>query len=73
MTATRAHQQYGFDQMIERSSRVEQAMIEAPQIHETIQDIKETHYTDRPQVADKFHLSAAQSTLQILFPVQSIH
>ena len=37
MTATRARQQYEFDRMIECSSCVEQAMIEAQQIHETIE------------------------------------
>ena len=39
MTATRARHHYGFDRMIERSSRVEEAMIEAQQIHETVEDI----------------------------------
>lgn len=39
MTATRARHQYGFDRMIERSSCVETAMIEAQQIRETVEDI----------------------------------
>ena len=39
MTATRARHQYGFDRMIERSSSVEEAMIEAQQIRETVKHI----------------------------------
>ena len=39
MTATRARREYGFERMAERTTRVEQAIVEAQKIRETIEDI----------------------------------
>lgn len=39
MSATRARYQFGFDRMTEHSEKVEQALVEAQQIRETVDDI----------------------------------